>query len=1187
MRKCLYCILMLFLSLTLSHTQAQNYPVQATPLLQPPYSLDLNDYQGLASKLRVQLLLRDLTKPSLEVYISLRLSGFGVDLQTNPSVAALNTFLLQPGVPLTISGNELSPLFAQMLAQGVNYDDLLAGISLPGGYYTWEVVAYLPDGRQVSNTGRASMSVFKAQPPQITFPTHNASILATGITTIPFQWISRSVTPASVLGTIYDMKIYELPDDLTDRDDGPPNVAVLSGLLPIFNTQTASTSYFYGPGDPLLQAGKRYAIVVQAQDIGGGDSYENQGLSQVVAFKVAGEPDATAQAACPAPTGLNIRQDDAQTLEVSWNPVAEATDYLLQFRKANEPWQSQVTTDNGLMLIQLSPAKYEVQVAARCTGGLLSYISPITTYDLMTESDSTQDEVEDPLSYYYEDEETPEPAEYEELEGEDGLDELHTPFTIIIDTEALPDSLKAKLPPGGSLPVLHGNPSIEQLKDAVKVKKTTCAAVIAGYTCGNHDAASLPSGNDYQPQPGDELAMNSIKIEVVEIDAAGNGLGIAHIKGFNNAKLGVEFKSIKVKEGGCIYAGEAITNNVDLALLNQKQRAALEKAYVAYNAVLDKIEENAEGVAETFNSLSELLSGVKDNAKNILKKLNSGLNLSSSEKNKLEALNKNAKSKLELALKTFDLQFPNTNDEFHLRRRHQIEKSISLLGNTSECIANNPNSKSTTEIKKGPNWKDITFSNPCTDSLFELAEFDFQLLQDNVALMEEEGKFAKEILDVTKFTLDVKNKSKENKPESLNLKPNFDLHLTKMQALADRFTAPKPEVDSKRYQVENVSLKLNGKTIKLKHFILGYEGDFTINLNEFSEENITDNAKDKLLFVGAQASKKELLAVHGTKKDVKMVYDYLSPKKGKLTGKQLYDIFVDKNGKHITPLSRCDDVAKLINKYADKFEITMPLRMAHFLGQIGTETGGLNNLEEIIGYSPRRVVAVFGKPKYAALFEGVNSDPDKCVGVTYEADGGTLGEGTIKYLPPPFEYSTQNEIVAAYAHPKTGITKSNLEKKGSDGKDLVNKQYNSGLLKVRSEFYGSEAKLFDVTYACRMGNRGPGSQDGSTFAGKGFIHLTGRWEYKQISILWNADPENANNKMEFHGKDIGLLTSNLDVAMKASMYYWKRKGLNVIADGGTSDSNINNLGAKINGKNPPEGGETRIKYTNKAYKILK
>ncbi|MFN3785132.1 MAG: hypothetical protein ACK4R6_14535, partial [Spirosomataceae bacterium] len=302
-----------------------------------------------------------------------------------------------------------------------------------------------------------------------------------------------------------------------------------------------------------------------------------------------------------------------------------------------------------------------------------------------------------------------------------------------------------------------------------------------------------------------------------------------------------------------------------------------------------------------------------------------------------------------------------------------------------------------------------------------------------------------------------------------------------------------------------------------------------------------------------------------------------------LTGAKLKLIFPG------TSQARCNEVAALINKYKDKFEINTPLRMAHFIGQIGTETDGLKKLEEDLSYFPRRVVAVFGKPKYAALFEDVNSDQDKCIGVTYEDDGGTLGDGSIKYLPPPFEYSTQNEIVVAYAHPKAGITISNLESKGIDGKDLVSKQYNSGLLKVKSEYYGSEAKLFDVTYACRMGNRGPGSQDGSTFAGKGFIHLTGRWEYKQISLKWNADPENANNKMEFHGKDIGLLTTNLDVAMKASMYYWKRKGLNKIADGGISNESIDKLGAKVNGTNYPtlpNSYKERRNLTNNSYKIL-
>jgi hypothetical protein len=137
----------------------------------------------------------------------------------------------------------------------------------------------------------------------------------------------------------------------------------------------------------------------------------------------------------------------------------------------------------------------------------VSTVSPIVNYEIgIAPKDSTADEIEDVLSYYNEDEETPEPAEYEEPAEEDGLDILNTPFTLLLDTDALPDSLKANLPPGGSLPTLPQNPTIEQLKDAIKARKTTCAAVIAGYKCGNHDAASPPSGDDYQPQPGDELA---------------------------------------------------------------------------------------------------------------------------------------------------------------------------------------------------------------------------------------------------------------------------------------------------------------------------------------------------------------------------------------------------------------------------------------------------------------------------------------------------------------------------------------------------------------------------------------------------------------------------------------------------------------------------------------------------------
>jgi predicted chitinase/archaellum component FlaC len=236
---------------------------------------------------------------------------------------------------------------------------------------------------------------------------------------------------------------------------------------------------------------------------------------------------------------------------------------------------------------------------------------------------------------------------------------------------------------------LPENPTIEQLKDAVKAKKTTCAAVLAGYTCGNHDTATLPSGNDYQPQPGDELAMNSIKMEVVEIDAAGNGLGIAHIKAFNNAKLGVEFKGIKVKEGGCIYAGQAVTKSVDLALLNQKQRAALAQAYAIYNKALDKIEENAEGVAETYNSVADLFNGIAKKTQSLIDKLNSGQKITQKEMKDLEILKKQASSKM------------NKSTDYFLKSlgSEGSQPILEIIKSANEsCVCNLEKE----EVKKGP-----------------------------------------------------------------------------------------------------------------------------------------------------------------------------------------------------------------------------------------------------------------------------------------------------------------------------------------------------------------------------------------------------------------------------------------------------------------------------------------------------
>ena len=109
------------------------------------------------------------------------------------------------------------------------------------------------------------------------------------------------------------------------------------------------------------------------------------------------------------------------------------------------------------------------------------------------------------------------------------------------------------------------------------------------------------------------------------------------------------------------------------------------------------------------------------------------------------------------------------------------------------------------------------------------------------------------------------------------------------------------------------------------------------------------------------------------------------------------------------------------------------------------------------------------------------------------------------------------------------------------------------------------------------------SKDGSTFLGKGFIHITGKSGYKAISNEWNKIyPQ---DKKEFHGKDIGLLETDREVALKASMVFWKLNNLNKVADGGTSPENVEVIGKIVNGGE--NGMPERKKYTAAASKIIK
>lgn len=70
---------------------------------------------------------------------------------------------------------------------------------------------------------------------------------------------------------------------------------------------------------------------------------------------------------------------------------------------------------------------------------------------------------------------------------------------------------------------------------------------------------------------------------------------------------------------------------------------------------------------------------------------------------------------------------------------------------------------------------------------------------------------------------------------------------------------------------------------------------------------------------------------------------------------------------------------------------------------------------------------------------------------------------------------------------------------------------------------------------------------------------------------------------------LNLLETNIEIALKAALIYWKLNGLNQKIDAGIDETSVDNVGRIVNGsgKGLPNGYKDRRKYTRSAFDNLK
>ena len=344
----------------------QNYPVQVSLQLAPPYTPQLSALYTDPGRMGITLLNKDLATPLLSVYLQLKLEGPGITLQTRAGYRSPASVLLTAGVPQMLGGAEIADLLqpANLDFQGLDRNRFLqAGQLLPEGLWRFSVTAFSTDrALQVSNTGSISLGLFKHKPPLLNFPVDGARSGSQLPQYVLFQWTPRHYASPFAAGSIrYRLRLVELVPN--NRN---PNEAMQSTLLPLFETITEQTSYAYGPADPPLFPGRGYAWQVQALDVDGSDLFEQDGYSQVNSF-VFGD-------ACGMPQAFSLQADAGRSFTARWRgSTTEASNaaYLLWYRQVGMPvWQTVMVADTMASVGGLLPnTTYEARVTRLCLGG--------------------------------------------------------------------------------------------------------------------------------------------------------------------------------------------------------------------------------------------------------------------------------------------------------------------------------------------------------------------------------------------------------------------------------------------------------------------------------------------------------------------------------------------------------------------------------------------------------------------------------------------------------------------------------------------------------------------------------------------------------------------------------------------------------------------------------------------------
>jgi len=255
---------------------AQN--INTSTVVRPPYGFDIEEY---AYNMTVIL---TATGETPDVGLRVQIKGAnGVELVSSPDFNPFTFFELFPGTPYMVTGSELEEYFEldNLMVSGMSRQ-ILEEQGLPEGRYQVCISVHNDLGEQLSPANSGCSNYFQLSamdPPRIISPVCGSKILNTQSQNIVFTWSNPPGSPPNI--TDYTLRIVEMANP-----DLSPEEALSSTAIPFFEEEIQGrTSFFYGPAQPFLEKGKKYAFEVVAENLELMLRFENNGRSEACWFQ--------------------------------------------------------------------------------------------------------------------------------------------------------------------------------------------------------------------------------------------------------------------------------------------------------------------------------------------------------------------------------------------------------------------------------------------------------------------------------------------------------------------------------------------------------------------------------------------------------------------------------------------------------------------------------------------------------------------------------------------------------------------------------------------------------------------------------------------------------------------------------------------------------------------------------------